>query len=137
LFTVPQDKNGRLFLEESTELAAKNLNGGTHDSTHVDATFNETMGREHEPRLPDVAGPVVIPVEFPAEESTREAYTLVIGDILSVLQEPRSEKWLAVRMNVRTVQMKDWLDRAIREGRIKRLRKPVRYVADSHILFNS
>ena len=65
----------------------------------------------------------------------REAYTLVIDDVLSILKEPQSEEWIAGKMNVRTAQMKDWLDRAVREGRIKKLRKPIRYVADSHTLF--
>jgi predicted Rossmann fold nucleotide-binding protein DprA/Smf involved in DNA uptake len=59
----------------------------------------------------------------------REAYTLVIDELLSILQKPRSEKELIGGMNVLAPQMKDWLARAVFEGRIEKLKKPVRYVA--------
>ena len=136
LFMVPQEKNGRLFPEEGDERAAKST-GGTQDSTAVAATFGDSESEEQEPSPRDAAGPLERPAEPAAGKSAREAYTLVISDILSVLLEPQSEEWLADKMNVRTGQMKDWLDRAIREGRVKKLRKPVRYVADSHMLFPS
>jgi predicted Rossmann fold nucleotide-binding protein DprA/Smf involved in DNA uptake len=133
LFTAPQEKNGRLFLEEASERAAAAMS--SQDSTPIAANVGETESHEQEAAPRVAAGPIERPAEPAAEESARDAYALVIGDILSVLQEPQSEESLAVKMNVRTGQMKDWLDRAIREGRVKKLRKPVRYVADSHMLF--
>jgi hypothetical protein len=38
-------------------------------------------------------------------------------------------------MRVRAAQMKDWLDRGVREGRILKLKKPVRYIAHTATLF--
>jgi predicted Rossmann fold nucleotide-binding protein DprA/Smf involved in DNA uptake len=135
LFTVPQEKNGRLFPEEGAErTAAAKSTGGAQDSTAA-APFGQIESEELEQPPRSAAGPMERSDEPAEGESAREAYTLVISDILSVLHEPQSEEWLAGRMNVRTGQMKDWLDRAIREGRVKKLRKPVRYVADSHTLF--
>lgn len=136
LFTVPQEKHGRLFSEEGNERAAGAESiGCTRDSTAVAATFDAAGSQEREPSRRDAAVLVEQSAEQAAGESVREAYTLVIDDLVNILQEPQSEEWLAGKMNVRTPQMKDWLDRAVSEGRIKKLRKPARYVADSHTLF--
>lgn len=138
LFTVPQEENGRLFSEEGNErTVVEKSTSGTQDSIALAATFGETESEEQgPPPRQGAAGPPGRPAEPAAGESVREAYTLVISDILSVLREPQSEEWLADKMNVRTAQMKDWLDRAVRERRVKKLRKPVRYVAESHMLFS-
>lgn len=133
LFAPPQEKNGRLFVEEANSRAAAAMS--TQDSAPVTPDVGEIESHAQEAAPLGAAGQMERPAEAPAEESARDAYALVIGDILSVLHEPQSEKSLAVRMNVRTGQMKDWLDRAIREGRIKKLRNPVRYVVDSAMLF--
>ena len=85
----------------------------------------------------------VPPAETPAEESvsstdaeaTRDAYTLVIDAVLALLKDPQSDEWVADKVCVRAAQMKDWLDRGVREGRILKLKKPVRYVAHTPTLF--
>jgi hypothetical protein len=64
-----------------------------------------------------------------------DAYTLVIEAISTLLKEPQVDEWLANKMGVRTAQMKDWLDRGVREGRILKLKKPVRYAAHTPTLF--
>jgi hypothetical protein len=79
----------------------------------------------------------VVETEVPAQvlasttdaEPTRDAYILVIDSILALLKEPQSDEWVADKVCVRAAQMKDWLDRGVREGRILKLKKPVRYVA--------
>jgi hypothetical protein len=38
-------------------------------------------------------------------------------------------------MCVRALQMKDWLARSVREGRVTKLKKPVRYLGQSPALF--
>jgi predicted Rossmann fold nucleotide-binding protein DprA/Smf involved in DNA uptake len=68
-------------------------------------------------------------------EPTGDAYTLVIEAVLALLKEPQSDEWIADKMCVRAPQMKDWLDRGVREGRILKLKKPVRYVAHTPTLF--
>jgi hypothetical protein len=55
--------------------------------------------------------------------------------MLVLLNEPRTDEWLAERMSVRAAQMKDWLARGINEGRIQKVRKPTRYVARKPTLF--
>jgi hypothetical protein len=70
-------------------------------------------------------------------EPTRDAYTLVIDAVLALLKEPQSDEWVADKMCVRAAQMKDWLDRGVREGRILKLKKPVRYAALTPTLFTA
>jgi len=48
-----------------------------------------------------------------------------------------NDEWVADKMCVRAPQMKDWLDRGVREGRILKLKKPVRYVAHTPTLFTA
>ena len=61
----------------------------------------------------------------------------MIGQVLKLLSEPQGDKWLAEKMGVRAAQMKDWLDKAVREGIVKKLKKkPIQYVAGSPTLFS-
>jgi hypothetical protein len=55
-----------------------------------------------------------------------DGYTLGIEAMLTLLREPQIGEWLANKMGVRAAQMKDWLDRGVREGRILKLKQPVR-----------
>lgn len=136
LFTLPQDKNGRLFSEEPSKQAAAVLSSDTQDSTASANTFEriEAAGQEAPDRV--TVGPLEGIAQHKPGEPVREAYTIVIEDILSILQEPQSQESLAEKLNVRTAQMKDWLDRAVREGRIRKLKKPPRYVAARDMLFS-
>ena len=58
-----------------------------------------------------------------------------IDAVLDLLKEPQSDEWVADKVCVRAVQMKDWLDRGVREGRLLKLKKPVRYVTHTPTLF--
>lgn len=80
----------------------------------------------------------VTPIETRPTEaaSTCDAYTLVVDTILTLVNSPQSEDSLAEKMRVRATQMKDWLDRAVREGRIQKLKKPIRYVAQTPTFFS-
>lgn len=135
-FTAPQEKNGLLFPEDAKESAAATMppNGG-QDSIGLSETFCG-IGSEEQARLsPDAAGVAEHSAELIAGEPVGEKYSLVIDDILKMLDEPQSVEWLAAKMNVGTAQMKDWMGRAVGEGRVKKLRKPIRYQALSHMLF--
>jgi predicted Rossmann fold nucleotide-binding protein DprA/Smf involved in DNA uptake len=112
LFSPPEEKNGQLFsaaVPQSSPAAEK----GT-------APIETPTGESR-----------------PASEAepTRDAYTLVIDAVLALLKEPQSDAWVADKVCVRVVQMKDWLDRGVREGRLSKLKKPVRYVAHTPTLF--
>ena len=58
-----------------------------------------------------------------------------IDTMLSMLQERQTDKWLSEKMGVRLPQIKDWLDQGVAEGRIRKLKNPVSYVATPPTLF--
>ena len=129
LFTAPEAKNGQLFpatAQQSSPAVEPSAEAVTA------APLDAPPAEKH-----------VAPTETPAKESvssteaepTRDAYTLVIDAVLALLKEPQSDEWVADRVCVRAAQMKDWLDRGVREGRLLKLKKPVRYVAHTPTLF--
>jgi predicted Rossmann fold nucleotide-binding protein DprA/Smf involved in DNA uptake len=131
LFTAPEAKNGQLFsatAQQSSPAVEPSAEAVTA------APLDAPRAEKH-----------VAPTETPAEasvssteaEPTRDAYTLVIDAVLALLKEPQSDEWVADKMCVRAPQMKDWLDRGVREGRILKLKKPVRYVAHTPTLFTA
>ncbi len=69
------------------------------------------------------------------EKRPCDAYSLVIDTLVSLLAEPREEKWLAETMDVQIGQMKLWLKRAVQEKRIERVRKSRKYIASTPTLF--
>lgn len=48
--------------------------------------------------------------------------------ILKALQSPLSEKEFAVKLNILPGQAREWLKRAVKEGKVKKTKRPVRYV---------
>ena len=139
LFTPPEQKNGQLFsgttlqtpppqtrsdtapvASPATPLAAEKAEGTTVAPTPHEGKASEEVRRA---------------AETEQAEAIRDAYVLVIEQILALLKEPRDGEWLAETLRVRPTQMKDWLDRGVCEGRITKLKKPVRYVAHSRTLF--
>jgi hypothetical protein len=48
--------------------------------------------------------------------------------ILKALQSPLSEKEFAVKLNIPPGQAREWLKRAVKEGKVKKTKRPVRYV---------
>jgi predicted Rossmann fold nucleotide-binding protein DprA/Smf involved in DNA uptake len=138
LFTPPEQKNGQLFspatkqplpMQERTDVVAQGVTG-----TPVSA---ETSAGATVP--PPVLDMVKSAEETPplaaAEPCCCDAYPLVVEHMLILLKEPRTNEWLAGKMRVRPLQIKDWLARGVREGRITKLKNPVRYVAPSPDLF--
>lgn len=53
----------------------------------------------------------------------KDAFAAVLSLILNHLQEPKEEKLLAELLDVRVMQLRDWLKRAIAEGRVKKTKK--------------
>jgi predicted Rossmann fold nucleotide-binding protein DprA/Smf involved in DNA uptake len=132
LFTSAGDKNGQLFssatlVEERPEAVCQGANGASVSAeTHTPVAPSST---DTDKRLQDTSKPVTA-------ERCGDAYSLVIEQILALLKEPQTDEWLADKMSVRALQMKDWLARAVREGRVKKLKKPVRYLGHSPALFS-
>jgi len=136
LFTIPQEKNGRLFSEEAKDSSTAAMpSAGTRDSIGFSEMFGGIGSEEQERPSRSAVGALEDSAELAAGKPVGDGYSLVIENILKVLDEPQSVEWLAAKINVGTAQMKDWLGRAVREGRVKKLRKPVRYQTVSHMLF--
>lgn len=129
LLAAPEEKNGKLFSRTSPLLAstepAENAPIITRANAHS-AAF-EIAPAEEQPNEP---------VLLANGELTSDAYALVVDAMMTLLKEPQPDEWLAERMCVRVSQVKDWLDRGVREGKIVKLKKPVRYVTHTPTLFH-
>ena len=112
--------------------------GGQEEAQEIAATALPLTGAETEQKIlpPEVASVSLRPTASqPEGKLMLDAYTLVIDAIHRSLQEPMTEKLLTAEMNVRAPQMKDWLARAVADGRIEKLKNPVRYIAANPSLF--
>jgi predicted Rossmann fold nucleotide-binding protein DprA/Smf involved in DNA uptake len=129
LFTAPEEKDEQLFAA-TARLSSPAAEAGTDSmaAASLDVPPAETQVALTE-APPEGSAPST------EAEPTRDAYALLIDAVLALLKEPQSDEWLGGKMRVRAVQMKDWLDRGVREGRILKLKKPVRYVAHAPTLF--
>lgn len=129
LFTAPEEKNGQLFSSSAPQPALAEERNTEPVAVPLPELVSGGEPVTPADKLPEESG-------RPTEEGpTRDAYTLVIDAVLALLKEPQSDEWLAEKMCVRATQMKDWLDRGVREGRLRKLKKPVRYVACTPTLF--
>ncbi len=137
LFTAPEEDH-RLISAMTPQLAplveSRAATLGSSSQEEVLAAVEQTTHTEAQPAQEDVS-PTTEPSRHGEGEPKCDAYPLVIDAILSLLKEPQADDWLAVKMCVRTAQTKDWLERGVRERRIQKLKKPVRYVAHTPTLF--
>jgi predicted Rossmann fold nucleotide-binding protein DprA/Smf involved in DNA uptake len=134
LFTAPAPKNGHLFsataqrppsIEERAGVGVEADNGSplaTEHSKNAAVPVSDIVERTDETRLGQT-------------ERCCDAYSLIIEQMSALLSEPQTDEWLTEKMCVRPAQMKDWLARGVREGRVAKLKKPIRYVIQSHTLF--
>jgi len=72
------------------------------------------------------------PTSAPTETRPRDAFEVVLPDLLLALAEPGTEKNIEQALGVVPAQAKAWLKRACDEGHIRKLSRPVRYVAAKH-----
>ncbi len=137
LFTAPEDENGQLFSSSAQRSPLEQ----EHRDKEVEAIKDTPVSAEPSteatvpPSVETVKPAEETPPPAAAEQYCCDAYILVIEQMLILLKEPRTDEWLADNMRVRSLQIKDWLARGVREGRITKLKKPVRYVARSPALF--
>jgi predicted Rossmann fold nucleotide-binding protein DprA/Smf involved in DNA uptake len=67
-------------------------------------------------------------------EYQEEIYEAVLPIILNYLQQPMDAKSLAESLDVRQGQMQDWLDKAVKSGRVTKIKKPVAYVVNQEAI---
>jgi hypothetical protein len=65
------------------------------------------------------------------EKQQIDPYEYVVNVIPMLLSEPQDERTFAKALHVIPTQAKVWLKRAVDEGIVHRLTRPVRYIADS------
>lgn len=97
------------------------------------------------PAVPEPAAALAVPenshpsdeMETPAstapETRPRDAFEVVLSDLLLTFAEPGTEKNLEQALGVVPAQAKAWLKRACDEGHVRKLSRPVRYVAVQNI----
>jgi len=68
----------------------------------------------------------------PPQQLSNDVFRTVLPVLLAHLEQPCDAATLAQQLEVRPVQLQDWLTRAVKEGRVKKLNKPARYVAVQH-----
>jgi len=69
-----------------------------------------------------------IPQETVLDIHSQDIYQAVLPIILNHLQQPKDAKSLAECLNVRLSQMQDWLNKAVNEGTVRKINRPVTYV---------
>lgn len=137
LFTPPEQRNGQLFSPTPKQApATEERPAGVIQMANDGPASADTNARS--PARPSLNTTKPAADAFPPEatETCCDAYNILINQMLALLKEPRTDDWLADKMRVRTPQIRDWLAQGVREGIIRKLKKPVRYVADSSTLFN-
>ena len=138
LFTAPEEKNGQLF--SPSPLQSGPGEGRAEEPVPAVSVNPVPVQARAEAKVPPpsaIVKPVeeTVPPRAAEEQCGCDAYSLVIEQILALLKEPRTREWLADNLRVRLPQVNDWLSRGVNEGRVKKLKKPVRYTAQSPDLF--
>ena len=68
-------------------------------------------------------------------EPIESIFDLVAPHILKSLEKEKSDKEIAELLDLETKQARAWLQRLVADGRVRKLKKPVRYVAATPRLF--
>ena len=62
------------------------------------------------------------------EANNYDLYNIIIETLVEVLREEKTTDELSEILNVNKVQLNAWLNRAVKEKKIKKIQKPVRYI---------
>jgi predicted Rossmann fold nucleotide-binding protein DprA/Smf involved in DNA uptake len=108
------------------------LSFGDQSQTHPDTGSAVSVSEQ---LAPDnrISAPAPAPLELAADQDRNgsDAYNHIVEAMLEVLAEPIDQKSVAEKLNVLPSQAKAWLKRAVEEGRVRRTKKPLRYVRTS------
>lgn len=72
-------------------------------------------------------------VEIKSDFNKYDAFHIVLPHIEELLNTECTDKELAERLNIPLTLMRTWLERAVKLGKISKLRKPVRYVLECQL----
>lgn len=92
-------------------------------SPEIDVELTKVEGREK----PTEVASSLINESNDNVERPKDIYEAVLPLIFAHLEQPKNTKSLAKHLDVRPTQMQDWLDRAVKEGKVRKNKKPVTY----------
>jgi predicted Rossmann fold nucleotide-binding protein DprA/Smf involved in DNA uptake len=103
------------------------------DSSQAQPEASNDVSASEQPAPDSPSAPTAARLELAADRDPKgnDAYHHVIEVMLATLTEPLDQKSLAVRLNILPSQAGIWLQRAVQEGRVRKTRKPPRYVRTS------
>jgi predicted Rossmann fold nucleotide-binding protein DprA/Smf involved in DNA uptake len=118
----PWNNSLRILLKVNTsEVELTKTQAEAIDSEKVDVVVNQ----------PSVSANSFTDILLPVNQSSPEdIYELVLPIVLNHLEQPKDAKSLAESLDVRKGQIEDWLNRAVKEGRVRKTKNPVAYVAN-------
>ena len=100
------DKNTTICSQKETQdiafLSSKNYNSVIKESAQV----NNSVANRYNPQ---------------------DVYEAVLPFILQNLETPKNDKFLAESLEIKLVQMRAWLKRAVEDGKIKKNKRPTTY----------
>jgi len=113
--------------------------------------FSAAPAAAGEPSLPEATAMAAAQEQAPREhaaaseqpephvDTSHEVFGVILPEMLRALAEPRTEKDVEQSLGVVPAQAKAWLKRACDEGLVRKLGRPVRYVAAAKppLLFDS
>lgn len=111
--------NSAALSTEQVEINGGVISSEVTNGLGAESQVDSAVVVEREPQLDRAT-------DFPSNGNhpePKDAFEAVLLLMLSHLKEPRSEKLLAELLGVRVVQMRDWLQRAVEEGMVKKTKK--------------
>lgn len=113
-------------------LSPSTLMFSDHSQSHPDASSGVSVSEQPAPdSLKAVSTPATLELAANHERNGSDAYDHIVEVMLEVLAEPIDQKSLAKELNVLPSQAKAWLKRAVQEGRVRKTKRPFRYVRTS------
>jgi predicted Rossmann fold nucleotide-binding protein DprA/Smf involved in DNA uptake len=108
------------------------LSFSDQSQTPLDTSSVVSVSEQLAPDQP-ISAPAPGPLELSANQDRNgsDAYNHIVEAMLEILAEPIDQKAVAEKLNVLPLQAKVWLKRAVEEGKVRRTKKPLRYVRTS------
>ena len=135
----PISKDGEYSLANCNDLLESEETSNHFDLNSIDSDFSLTNIPEHEFHPNDESNLASNPKKDLVEVAQLEfdkydSLQFILPHIVESLQEAkRTDKELAELFKTNLAQMREWLKRAVQLRKIKKLYKPVRYVAESQL----
>ena len=126
----PRTRSGEGPLQLLTELSQAGTGGGTRSQLTLFESVEQASSPPANGRVPSVETPAVESRGTALGAQAPGLYEVVLPLVLAAFAQARSVQSVASQLDVSQVQLNAWIKRALADGRLKRLAKPVRYMAN-------